>query len=45
MRGRSGGIIQLVFVSSSVQGDIGEASLGSGIRDRVDCRIDGGALR
>lgn len=45
MRGGSGGlIVQLVFVPSSVQGDIGEASLGSGIRDRVDCRIDGGAL-
>lgn len=46
MRGGSGGLIlHLVFVSSSVQGDKGEASLGSGIRDRVDCRIDGGALR
>lgn len=45
MRGGSGLILQLGFVSSSARGDIGEASLGSGVRDRVDGRIDGGALR
>lgn len=28
-----------------VQGGRGETGLGSGIRDRVDCRVDGGAFR
>lgn len=35
----------LVLVSSSVQGDRGETSLGSGLRDGVDYRVDGGAFR
>lgn len=46
IRGRSRGLVlYLVLVPSSVQRDRGETGLGSGIRDRVDCRVDGGALR
>lgn len=43
--GGRGHFLHLVLVSSSRQGDRGETGLGSGIRDRVDCRVDGGAFR
>lgn len=34
----------IVVVFSSGEGDGGEPSLGRRFRDRVDCRVDGGAL-
>lgn len=43
--GGRGHFLHLVLVSSSRQGDRGETGLGSGIRDRVDRRVDGGAFR
>lgn len=39
------GSVCLVLVSRSAKWDRGETSLGCGVRDRVDHRVDGGALR
>ena len=42
----TGGVcMSLVFVSRRVRGDRRETSLGGGLRDRVDHRVDGGARR
>lgn len=43
--GSGRGSVCLVLVSRSAKWDRGETSLGCGVRDRVDHRVDGGALR
>lgn len=42
---RTGLFLFVVFVSSRVQRDRGEAGLDSGIRNRVDCWVHCGAFR
>lgn len=42
VRGGSRGIVRILFLASSSEpGDGGETGLGSGVRDRVDSRVDG----